>query len=404
MAAAAAISHKPGYAGLNFNFPNTTSPTQFEIHVSQEFIDLTLRKVRDYRPSRSLYSNWTIEGPPDWAITSLADHWKKKYKWRATEKRINQFDHYATTVPGSRNYTAPIPLHFVHQRSANSDATPLLLLHGWSSTHFEWSRVIGPLTQNGNKTFHVVAPDLPGYGFSPAPTQPSMGPREMGAALNALMKQLGYETYGIVSTDLGWALGMWMVEDFPDSLTGLFTDFYRVPPLPSDLSRQAVNDTTKEEDDFIEVSNVWDSSHSAYATVQVQKPQALSLAVTDSPVGFAGWLWDLRYAISNGYSYTYEELITGAMLLWIQSPYGSMRSWPESLMLPRTNVPTGITQWGNIGGPFPSLTKFPLVPRHWAERTSRVVYWKRYEFGGHYPAVTHPDLWVDDVKEFFASL
>ncbi|KAF4465440.1 epoxide hydrolase [Fusarium albosuccineum] len=329
MAAPAVICHESGYPGLNFHFPNTTSPKRFEIQVNQDFIDLTLRKVRDYRPSPSLFSNWTIEGPPEWAMTSLADYWAKRYQWRATEKRINQFDHYATTVAGSRNYSAPIPLHFIHQRSNNSDDTPLLLLHGWTSTHFEWSRVIRPLTQNGNKAFHVVVPDLPGYGFSPAPTESSMGPREMGAALDGLMKQLGYETYGIVSTDLGWALGMWMAADFPDSLTGMFTDFYRVPPLPSDISRQTVSQTTKEENEYIEVSNAWDGSHSAYATAQIQKPQALSLALTDSPVGFAGWLWDLRHAISDGYPYTHSELITAALLLWIQSPYSSMRSWLE---------------------------------------------------------------------------
>ncbi|KAJ3546533.1 hypothetical protein NM208_g1952 [Fusarium decemcellulare] len=282
MAAPAVISHESSYMALNFHFPNTTSPKRFEIQVNQDFIDLTLRKVRDYRPSPSVFSNWTIEGPPKWAMTSLADYWAENYQWSATEKRINQFDHYATTVPGSRNYSAPIPLHFVHQRSNNSDDTPLLLLH---------------------------IPDLPGYGSSPAPTEPSMGPGETGAALDRLIKQLGYETYGIVSTDLGWALGMWMAADFPDSLTGLFTDFYRVPPLPSDISRQTVNQTTKEENEYILVSNV--------------------------------------YAISDGYSYTYNELITD-VLLWIQSSYSSMRSWlefykPEALMFPRTDVPTGIT-------------------------------------------------------------
>ncbi|KAM0494931.1 hypothetical protein ACHAP8_008309 [Fusarium lateritium] len=329
VAATTGKGYGPGYTGLNYEFPNTTSPTRFEIHVSQNFIDLTLRKVRDYRPSPSLFSNWTIEGPPESAMVSLADYWDKTYQWRAAEKRINQFDHYATTVHGSPNYSAPIPLHFVHQRSNNTDDVALLLLHGWTSTHFEWSRVITPLTQNCNKTFHVVVPDLPGYGFSPAPTESFMGPREMGAALDALMKQLGYETYGIVATDLGWAVGMWMVADFSDSVTGMFTDFYRVPALPSDISRQSVNQTIKEENEYMEVSNAWDGSHSAYATVQIQKPQALSLAMTDSPVGFAGWLWDLRYAISDDYSYTHEDVITDALLLWVQSPYSSMRSWLE---------------------------------------------------------------------------
>ncbi|KAL0936887.1 uncharacterized protein CTRU02_209103 [Colletotrichum truncatum] len=422
-ATAAVIAQRSSFANLNFDFPKTVSPEPFEIRVDQSFVDLTLRKVRGYRPSQSLFSNWTIEGPPDWATASLAEHWGKDYQWRAAEERINKFEHYATTVPGSRNYSAPIPLHFVHQRSNSSDATPVLLLHGWTSSHFEWSRVIGPLAHGDNKTFHVVAPDLPGYGFSPAPNQPNMGPREMGAAFDALMKQLGYETYGVISTDLGWVIGMWMASDFQDSLTGLFTDFYRVPPLPTDFARQTMNKTTKEESDFIEVSNAWDSSHAVYGKAQAQKPQALSVALTDSPVGFASWLWDLRYTISDDYQYSFDELITDTMLLWIQSPYGSMRSWLEfNTMLPKTDVPTGVAQWGNINGPFSSLANFPLIvsavtplylleivlrqhqPRQWAERTSNIVYWKRHLFGGHYPFVTHPDLWIADVKEFFSSL
>ncbi|UPL01222.1 hypothetical protein LCI18_012156 [Fusarium solani-melongenae] len=408
-ATAAVVGRELGYPGLNFHFPNTTSPWGFHIHVDQDFIDLTLRKVRDYRPSQGLFSDWTIEGPPDSAVTLLADYWDKSFDWRVTEERINKFDHYATTVPGSYNYTEPVPLHFVHQRSNHSADTALLLLHGWTSSHFEWSRVIRPLTQNGNESFHVVAPDLPGYGFSPAPSRSSMGPREMGAAFDALMKQLGYKKYGIVATDLGWAIGMWMLQDASDSVTGLFTDFFRVPPEPSDIARQAMNETSQEENDFIAVSNAWDSSHSSYATVQTQKPLALSQALADSPVGFAAWLWDLRYAISDGYSYTYEELITDALLLWFQSPYASMRSWlevskPDMARFPNTDVPVGVTQWGNNNGPFPSLAKFPLIPRHWVERTSNVVYWKRYDYGGHYPAVTRPESWVKDVREFFAGL
>jgi pimeloyl-ACP methyl ester carboxylesterase len=130
-----------------------------------------------------------------------------------------QFAHYATTVPGNGEYSAPIPLHFVHERSDDEAATPLLLIHGWASTHLEWSRIIKPLAQQGSKAFHVVAVDLPGFGFSPAARQPGLGAREMGRAFDALMRQLGHDKYGLVTTDLGWLIGMWMVEDVRDSIS-----------------------------------------------------------------------------------------------------------------------------------------------------------------------------------------
>ncbi|OJJ66188.1 hypothetical protein ASPBRDRAFT_138561 [Aspergillus brasiliensis CBS 101740] len=399
-----------GYTGLNFSFPSTTAPERFDIHVDQEFVEYTLRKVRDYRPSLVSSLSWTIQGPPMGAIVGLADYWAKDYDWRRAEKQMNeQFAHYATTVPGNGEYSASIPLHFVHERSDDDAATPLLLIHGWASTHLEWSRVLKPLAQHGDKAFHVVAIDLPGFGFSPAARQPGLRAREMGRAFDALMKQLGYEKYGIVTSDLGWLIGMWMVEDVRDSIIGHFTDFFLVPPSESDFARQARNETTEEENQFMVTAGEWFAKHASYATVMNQKPAAISLAFTDSPVGFAGWLWDLKYGSSDGFSYEYDELITDTMLQWIQPPYGSIQVYsdmnqPDILMLPRSNVPTGVTQWGGRNGPFHSLANWPLTPRNWVERMAPVAYFKRYDFGGHWPAVSHPDIWASDVREFFSLL
>ncbi|KAJ5083107.1 hypothetical protein N7532_012150 [Penicillium argentinense] len=410
-ASAATPVQQSKYAGLNFSFPDTRSPQRFNLNVNQDFVDYAIRKVHDYRPSPVFSSSWTAEGPPAGALTSLADYWAKTYDWRKVEKQMNeQFAHYATTVPGNGDYTAPIPLHFVHERSNDNAATPLLLIHGWASTHLEWSRVIEPLTHgSNNKSFHIVAVDLPGFGFSPAATMPGLRAREIGRAFDALMKQLGYEKYGIVTTDLGWLIGMWMVEDVHDSIVGHFTDFFLVPASESDLARQARGETTEEENNFMATAAEWFTKHASYATVMNQKPSAISFAFTDSPVGFAGWLWDLKYGSSDGYLYEHEELITDTMLQWIQPPYHAIRAYsdmnqPDQVMLPRSNIPTGVTQWGGVNGPFTSLAKWPLTPRTWIERMAPVTYFKRHDFGGHWPAVTHPNLWVNDVVEFFSSL
>ncbi|KAH7020682.1 Alpha/Beta hydrolase protein [Macrophomina phaseolina] len=394
--------------GLNFHFPETDSPRRFKITVDDDFLGLTLRKVRDYRPSSSFFRNWTVEGPPDGALKELADYWANKYNWREVEKTINEeFDHYATTVPGNGNYLAPIPLHFVHERSTNEGAVPLLLLHGWSSTHLEWSSVIKKLSRNGEKSYHVVAVDLPGFGFSPAPTQPGLGPKEMGVGFDALMQQLGYRKYGVVSTDLGWLVAMSMVEHVSENIIGHFTDFFFAMPTPSDFARQANNETTQEENEYLESLNEFTRKHFAYATVQNQKPGLLAAILADSPVGMAAWLWDLKQGGSDGYAFTYEQIITDAMVTWIQNPYGSIRAYSliNELGLPsekKSDVVTGVTAWGNLNGPFPGLAKFPLVPRSWVERVANVTYFKRYEIGGHWPAFNQPDQWAADVGEFFS--
>ncbi|KAH8886094.1 alpha/beta-hydrolase [Thozetella sp. PMI_491] len=391
---------------LTFYFPKTTSPTQFNITVDPQLIELAHDKARTFRPSGGMSADWLNEGPPNSSISLLRDHWVEEFDWTAVQDRINQdFDHYAITVPGNRNYTADIPIHFVHKKSNNSSAIPILLIHGWTSTLQEWSKVAGPLADDG---FHVVAVDLPGYGFSPAPTQPGLGPRAMGIAYDILMRQLGYENYGLVTTDLGFPVGMWMMVDSTERIIGHFTDFYFIDPTEDDLARYTLGQTTQEETDYIAAAQDFQTNHFSYASVQGQKPLALSLAMADSPVGYAGWLWDLIHAASDGYNYTLDEIITDTMLLWIQAPYGSMRLYTETFMpevfsYPKTAVPMGVTQWGNINGPFPGIAKYPLAPREWIERRANVTYFKRYDSCGHFPAIKCPDQWLSDVHGFFSG-
>ncbi|KAL9068464.1 MAG: hypothetical protein Q9157_006502 [Trypethelium eluteriae] len=353
--------------GLNFRFPNVTSPQPFNISVEPAFVNETLTKVSLYRPSRDIFSTWTNEGPARANITELASYWATDYDWFHVQDQINSnFSHYATSVTGIENYTAPVPLHFVHERSADPDAIPLLLLHGWPSTHLEWQKVIKPLSsQAGNVSFHVVAPDLPGYGFSPAPTQP-MTVQSMGYAMDALMRQLGYDKYGIVSTDLGWFVGLWMVADVGSNVIGHFSDFWFIQPNATDLARFANNETTPEETDYINTLNAWTASHEAYLLTHSTKPLAISLAMSDSPVGFAGWAWDLIRTVSGGYVYETADIITSTMMLYIQGTHGNIRLYLEAFKpsiqaWPATTIPTAVSEWSWAGGPFPELANAAAV-------------------------------------------
>lgn len=383
--------------GLNFDFPNATDgPVPFNISVDKTFIDETMIKVGLYRPSIDLEddsnSNW-IEGPPSANMSALAKDWANDYDWFEIEEEINaNFSHYAIVLPGTEDYDHEVPLHFVHERSDDPDAFPILLLHGWPSTFVEWSKVIHPLVSaNSNTTFHVVAPDVPGFGFSPAPTHSGLGPVQMSYIMDNLMQELGYKEYGVVSTDLGWMIAMWMGHTVSDHVKGHFSDFFLVQPNATDLERLENNETSPEEAAYISSVQWFFANHSAYWTVQAQSPLNLGQALSDTPVGFAGWIWHLMFAFSDGYDYSFQEIITDAMLLWIQGTWGNLRSYKEygnvsprfipgfwhhtfairssiitpmqerAMDYPKTNVPTGVTQWGFSNGPYPEVNHFHLI-------------------------------------------
>ncbi|KAF2681347.1 alpha/beta-hydrolase [Lentithecium fluviatile CBS 122367] len=402
---------------LHFAFPeNPTGPTPFQISVDPDFIQSTAEKARLYRPSIALQDQpeWE-EGPPPSAMNELARYWADEYDWYGVQEEINaNFSHFTTTVSGTEKYPYPVPLHFIHERASDSndtsEAIPLLMLHGWPSTNLEWAKVIHPLAHPSNASaprFHVVAPDLPGYGFSPAATHSGLGVRAIGQAFHALMQQLGYTEYGIFSTDLGWIIGMWMAAD-TTSVTAHATDFWMAAPNATDIERFAQNQTTPEETAYMLGVQELQTHHFAYSAVHSTKPLSLALAMTDSPVGFLGWMWTLMYSFSDGYVYSKTELITEAFLLYVQGTYGNVRLYMDALMgeglsFPKTTVPTGIIEWASPNGPYPKLKDASLVPRSWTERNVNVTFFRQHDFGGHFPAISQPEIWLVDVRDFFAE-
>ncbi|RFU73195.1 epoxide hydrolase [Trichoderma arundinaceum] len=223
---------------LGYGFPfHKTQLTTFEISIDQALTDETLTKVRFYHPSLDLEdksNNEWIEGTPQAEVISLAVHWAQNYD--------------------CPKYSHSIPPYFVHETCSNDDAMPLLLLHGWPSSHLEWSKVIKPLTSPEKLTeqhYHVVAPDLPGFSFSPAPSYAGLTSSQMGFAFDYIMHALGYDKYGIFTTDLGWWVGMWMAQVVPDSLIGHMTDFWMQAPNSTYLQQFAQNKTTSDEAAYI---------------------------------------------------------------------------------------------------------------------------------------------------------
>ncbi|KAK2004878.1 epoxide hydrolase [Colletotrichum falcatum] len=391
-------------------------PIPYEISVDPKLIEQAAMKAGFYRPSLGLEdgtSDTWREGPPAENMTALARYWANDYDWPEVQKELNaNGHHYIVNVSAGHGYNQSLPLHFVHEQSERSDAIPLLMLHGWPSTHTEWNEIRKPLTSPEDAdapAFHMVAPDMPGFGFSPAPTHGGFGPRQAGSAFANLMKTLGYDKYGIVSTDAGWWVAMFMADDDKEHLVGHFTDFYSAQPTPADTERFSKNQTNQIESEYISGVLAFSSGFNAYMTIQSQGPLKLGQALNDSPVGYAGWIWHLIHALSDGYPFTLKQIVTRTLLEWIPGAYGNIRTYlewlkPENMNFPPSEVPTGVAQWGNVNGPFKELAKSALAPPSWIERVSNLTFLVTRDFGGHFPAEHYPELYVRDVQEFFGQL
>ncbi|CAM1510987.1 Fc.00g085000.m01.CDS01 [Cosmosporella sp. VM-42] len=406
---------------LNFPFPyDAVDPVPFQASVDPAFIKETVMKAALYRPTIDLLdaevSNADArEGPSRANMTTLAEYWAHDFDWAKREDQINgNFSHYAVTIPqGGGDYNHSVSIHFVHERSEAEDAIPLLLLHGWPSTHLEWSKVIGPLSASGDgvngPSFHVVAPDLPGFGFSPAPTHSGLASPQLAAVFHKLMCKLGYERYGVISTDLGWWTGLNLGAVVPDSIIGHYSDFWLIQPNATDLERLANNKTTEQETRYINSFTETFANLYIHGPAHHLAPLAIGQAMSDTPVGFAGWVWHLLNLVSDGYHYDWEELITSTMMLFIQGTYGNVRLYREVFGKdfgnePVTTVPTGAGLWASPGGPFEGYRYVYDMPREWMERIVNIVYVAEHEEGGHFPANNVPDLWVQDVRKFFGGL
>lgn len=391
-------------------------PEPYTVNVDPAFIEETRVKASKFRKTIDIEAPAWFDGPPVSEIDAVAKYWAEDYDWFKVQEGINKnFSHYFTSVPapgGKYPNNESLGLHFIHERSEREDAIPILFLHGWPSTSLEWEKVVHPLVNpedDSQPAFHVVAPDLPGYGFSPAPKAPGLGGAEHATVFAALMTQLGYEKYVVYSTDLGTVIAMSMVVDYADRIINHVTDFYLAFPSDEDLARFAANQTTPEETGYISSINAFLASHSAYSSIHSTLPLSLAYALNDSPVGFLAWRYQLAWTVSD-VDYTPEELITDALLLYIPGVYGNIRSYKELYGLtafapavPFT-VPTTVLQFGYGGreAHYPELGEFNFVPRSFVERTANVTYFKRHEKGGHFPALSQPQWVIDDVREAFS--
>lgn len=308
--------------------------------------DIRLR-ASDFRPTANIDVPVWSDGAPGSNLTSIAKYWASEFDFGKFENEINSnFSHYITTVsPLGDAYNRSLDIHFIHQISRRRDAIPILFLHGWPSTSLEWTKIIPSLVTPPNGSlpaFHAIAPDLPGYGFSPAPTAGGLGPKEHAIAFADLMQQLGYNRYVVYSTDLGSPVAHQILEKFSQRIINHITDFFLIAPNSTDQARYAAKTTTAEETAYINSLDYFGTYDSAYAALSSTVPLSVAYAFNDSPVGFLAWVWQLVYFVDDTIQ-TAETLIRRTLLLYLPGPYNNIRSYKEL-------IPTAVSLFDFPGG------------------------------------------------------
>ena len=348
-------------------------------------------------------------GTPLGYLTELITYWRDEYDWRAQEARLNEFDQFRTRIDG-----IDVDVHFIHQRSPAEDALPLLITHGWPGTVVEFMEIIGPLTDpaahggSADDAFHVIAPSIPGYGFSGHPREPGFGPEQAADVNAALMARLGYERYGLQGGDWGAIISRWHAFKHAEPVAGLHLNMMIAGPPPGVEDPEA-GVPEAELERMRERTAFFQGPETGYSHIQGTKPQTLGYGLNDSPAGQAAWIVEKfrTWCDCDGHPETIfsrDALLTNIMIYWLtESATSSARMYFESGLARATGAgQPGRVEVPSAGAIFPHELFY--TPRAWAEAHYNLVRWTEMPRGGHFAAMEQPELFVDDVRAFFADL
>ena len=361
--------------------PDSIRP--FTIQVPEDvLVDLRGRIARTRYPDE-VGDDWTY-GTDLAYLRELLAYWHDGFDWRDQESRLNAFDQYKTRIDG-------LDIHFIHQRSPEPNALPLLITHGWPSSFAEFSKIIGPLTDpvahggRAEDAFHVVAPSVPGFGFSDKPSEPGFGPERIADVNAELMARLGYERYGAQGGDFGSFISRWLTYRHAPHVVGLHLNYLTGGPPPGEGDATALLSSAELE--RMQAIREFMAERSGYQAIQGTKPQTLGYALNDSPAGLASWLLQIfRWCDCAGdieAVFTKDEVLTNATIYWVTQTitsstrlYYEVRHAPPSGPLGRVEVPTA--------RPFFRSTS-PWCPDRGPRRTTTSRAGRRWHMAGTSP-------------------
>jgi microsomal epoxide hydrolase len=376
---------------------------RLRISVPEEKLDDLRSRLRATRwPDAIPESRWDY-GTDLSYLQDLCAYWADGFDWRRAEARLDAWEHFVTVVDGER-------LHYLHAPSPHPGAMPLLLTHGWPGSVAEFLGVLGPLTDppayggDAADAFTVVAPSIPGYGWSGPTRQRGWDIRRVAGALATLMAELGYERYGAQGGDWGAIATAHLGALDGEHLVGLHLNMANAP-RPRGFDDASL--TAEEQRDLDEMRE-FRRQEAGYQAIQGTKPQSLAYALNDSPAGLAGWVvekfraWsdcggDVESAISR------DDLLTNLTVYWVTATAGSSaRLYRETFAAGQPVMPAGRVAVPTAVARFPREIYRP--PRRWVEEAFDLRRWTVMPRGGHFAALEQPQLLVDDVRAFFRQL
>lgn len=367
--------------------------TAFEVTVSQTVLDDLKYRLQNTRwPGEAQGSGWSF-GTSESYLQNLVRYWLTEYDWRKHESFLNKYPQYIADVNG-------VKVHFQYIRGKGKNPKPLILTHGWPDSYYRFHKII-PLLTDGDQSFDLVIPSIPGFGFS---DKTSLSSEAVADLWNVLMTEnLGYEQYYAAGGDVGMGVTKALASKYPAVVAGVhFTD------VGYPMGQEDATTMTEAEKQFAQFVQQWWYSEGAYAMVHATKPQSLAYGLNDSPVALAGWILSFVNAgatpeiLEQAFGGK-DELLTNIMIYWVTQTIGTsvrmykadaIAQWGGSQPLKKSNVPAGVAL-------FPREAQFP---KEWAERFVHVVSFKKMKEGGHFAALEVPNVFAEELQSFFYNI
>ncbi len=323
-------------------------------------------------------------------MRTLCEYWRDHYDWRRCEAELNAHANFRTGIDG-------LSIHFLHIRSPNPDALPLLITHGWPGSVLEFMKVIDPLSDPD--AFHLIIPSLPGFGFSGKPAKTGWNATRVARAWTVLMERLGYDRWVAQGGDVGARVSTVLGQMRPPGLLAIHTNMPMARPDTDNAAHW-----TDEEKAIAEAMEFMFKDGLGYYMIQQTRPQTIGYGLSDSPVGQAAWIYEKFRSWSDCGGdpesiFTRDEMLDHISLYWLtRSAASSARIYWES---------ADAESWAPSSVDMPSgATKFPgevlKTTRRWVERTYRnLVYWNETDRGGHFAAFEQPEIFTQELRACF---